>query len=498
MSKISLVVLLFAVACLTNAKLHDDVEECKPGSPAMFKFMGANAVNIKEGQTATYETFCFKSNTASLKWKSSTVVEITIDANDKRDPLCTDNSVITSFLDYKLRSQFFSGRSVTTLTLSSPSDQAYVKNLGISIVPLCDRLMGMVPDIVESLVLFGDKILGFMPRWFLNKLRDDNVQKLDRMTGQKSVARKVKHTITYDWLVQNIKSGDVYCQYDQGGMGTTILWGTGGVCSHVGIFLWEQNKLYFVEMNPPEAHRFDAATYFPQIVADGTNNLSVMMLNDETRAKFDVNKAWKTYYEFVNSKVTYGFENIFFSFWDTPHESFTTISSAEILMTYVGMLEKIPQIRPLLYQYLGQGLNNRLGTTGLSFEQILLECANRNISIGELGAMPEKISYRYGNDKSRKIICSAFVIQVYMDAGVLSGYDLNPSEFTPSDICNMQIWRTDIPTECSDNDPYLPYCQLAGRNALLPFKWYNKVPLYSHMNEKCPGLAPIYDRPSGC
>ena len=131
MSKISLVVLLFAVLSLAYSNLHADVKQCKPGSPAIFKFMGKNAINLREDEIQTFETFSFKSNMAILKWKSSTEVEITVVSKDKRDLLCTDEIMITSFMDSKLRSKFFCGKHTTTIKLSKPSDQAYVKYLGI-------------------------------------------------------------------------------------------------------------------------------------------------------------------------------------------------------------------------------------------------------------------------------------------------------------------------------------------------------------------------------
>ena len=69
---------------------------------------------------------------------------------------------------------------------------------------------------------------------------------------------------------------DTFCEYDQGGMDITILWGTGGVCSHVGIFLWDCSTLYFVESNAPDINRYEATEYFKNVAKRGTYNLSAL------------------------------------------------------------------------------------------------------------------------------------------------------------------------------------------------------------------------------
>ena len=497
-SAVLCLLLLALCSVAQTAALPRDLEECKPDSPAMFKFMGANAVNLANDKPVIFETFCFQKNTATLKLVSTTEVEITIKSQNKRNALCTDAILITSFMDFQVKSQFFPGEHKTTFKLTNPGEIDYVKSIGITIVPLCDRIKNLVPDMFLSAAVFSDSFLTFLPKWLLKKIKDDSFRKLERLTGTKSVERKIKHKITYDWLTKNVKSGDVYCAYSASGSSTGILFGTGGVCSHVGMFLWEGAKLWFVETNPPSVHRFDAATYFDSIAKSGEENLSVLMLRDDLRAKFDASKAWKTYYQLEGSP--YGFDNIIFSFWDTPKDSFTFLSSVEVLLTYVAIIQNIPKARPLVSQMLEQGLNNRLGTSGLNFAQILEESAKRGISIAELGAKPELSTYQYGTtNRGPRYICSAIVTKLLIDGGVLAGLDINPQELTPNDVYNLKLWKTTgLPQECVANDPYLPYCQISGHRALLPFRWYNSIQPYSRMNERCPAIAPFYNRPAGC
>ena len=53
------------------------------------------------------------------------------------------------------------------------------------------------------------------------------------------------------------------------------------------------------------------------------------------------------------------------------------------------------------------------------------------------------------------------------------------------------------PLACKEANPDLPYCQIMGKWQV-PIFWYSSIPLYDHMNEKCPSLAPDFYRPSDC
>lgn len=145
-----------------------------------------------------------------------------------------------------------------------------------------------------------------------------------------------------------------------------------------------------------------------------------------------------------------------------------------------------------------QGLNIRLGTKGLSFGEILEQLAARSMTLGELGRIPEDPSWRYGEDNGHRYMCSALIAQILKESGVITK-DILPHEFTPNDVYNLNIYKpaNQLPAECRLNDPYLPYCQLTGHRALLPFKYYNSITPYDHMNESCPNLAPFI-RPPGC
>ena len=496
-------VAIFLLACAVFAgfaaagELHADVLQCSPSSPQMFKFLGNNIVNLQEGTVAKFENWCFEENQVFFEWKSKTEIHVHLESAGKRHLLCTEDLMISTLLHTKLETKFFSGKTTHVIKLKDESEQHYVRTNGISVIPLCDKLKNIIPDVIKTVAIFDDQIFSNFPPWFVKKMMNENFERLEKLTGVQSKKRNLKVPITYDWLMNHVKSGDIYCQYSPSGGSTVILFGTGGVCSHVGMFLWEGDHLYFVESNPPDIHRYDAQYYFAKIRSDPENELYLLQLSDESRNRFDVDAAWKTYNNLKGKP--YGFDNILFSFWDTPESSFTQLANTEILFSYVALLNKIPKAKPYVTQFIEQGLNRRLGTQGLNFNQIVDTLGQRGMKIGDLGAITENPNWTYGSDNGPRYICSALVAKLLLDGGVFAGFDISPQEFTPNDIYNLNIFKTKgIPAECQMNDPYLPYCQLNGNRSLLPFKYYNSIMLYSHMNEKCPALAPLYVRPDKC
>lgn len=488
---------LLIVIGIAHAQLHADVLQCDPSSPHMFKFLGNNIVNLNENQIVTFESFCFKSNKATFAWKTATDAVVTIESHDKRNLFCTDAFVITSMMEVKMETKFWSGKTTYEFKFKTPEDQAYVRGNGIVVVPLCDKLRHIIPDVIDTAAMFADKLGNALPKWLQTSIRKKNYKRLEELTGAKSVTRKVKQQLSADWLDKNVQSGDVYCEYGGDSVAVTIVFGTGGVCNHVGMFLrGEDGVLYAVESNPPSITMYKATDKI-KVNSKDDSNFVILMLDDENRAKFDVKKAWATARSYMG--VIYGWDNIVFSFWDTPENSFTQLANAEILMTYIAFLEKIPATKDFASQLVNEALNHRLGTTGLSFPQILDTLGQRKMTIGQLGQIPEDPNWTYGADKGKRYICSAFVTRLLIDAGVFGSLDIKPHEMTPNDVYNFKIWRTSkIPAECTLNDPYLPYCQVTGSRALLPFKWWNAIAPYSHMNEHCPSIAPLYERPAGC
>lgn len=182
-------------------------------------------------------------------------MEITVESHNKRSLLCSDELMVTSLVHVHLHKKEFPGKASFRMTFNQ-EDLSYVKANGLSLIPLCDKLKNAIPDIISTIAIFfnppNSKII---PPWLYKKLVDQNYRRVEKLTGAIWVDRKIKTPTTLDWINRNVKSGDIYCVYGEAGMGDVILFATGGVCSHVGMFLWEKGVLWMVETNPPQAHR---------------------------------------------------------------------------------------------------------------------------------------------------------------------------------------------------------------------------------------------------
>lgn len=89
----------------------------------------------------------------------------------------------------------------------------------------------------------------------------------------------------------------------------------------------------------------------------------------------------------------------------------------------------------------------------------------------------------------------------YKAGGLFDGYDILANEFTPKDVVQLDFFDKEYkekrPKVCKEADPDLPYCQIMGKWQV-PIFGYSTIPLYDHMNEKCPSLAPDFYRQSDC
>lgn len=186
---------------------------------------------------------------------------------------------------------------------------------------------------------------------------------------------------------------------------------------------------------------------------------------------------------------------------DTPDQNYPLVVGDNYWIFLFSEIEKIDaSVSKVL---LADGINNRLGTQGLTFAELVSEAAKRDLGLGQVMAMPELDSYKY--DGGIKYICSALVAAILQAGGLFGDLEINPHEFTPRDVFQLKIFEENfesvLPKECLGNDPGLPYCQVRGKTLIehdWPNREYNSILPYSGMNEHCAGMSPDYVRPQGC
>ena len=118
-------------------------------------------------------------------------------------------------------------------------------------------------------------------------------------------------------------------------------------------------------------------------------------------------------------------------------------------------------------------------------------------------AIPEQDGWIYSGEVPRDgmaFVCSAYSTSVWKAAGLFGDATVNATEFTPRDVYMVDFFDKKFkrPQQCVDADPNLPYCQLIGKYRIDITREWSVVKPYSHMNESCPSLPPLYVRPEGC
>lgn len=76
---------------------------------------------------------------------------------------------------------------------------------------------------------------------------------------------------------------------------------------------------------------------------------------------------------------------------------------------------------------------------------------------------------------------------------------MNCGEFTNVDVYRLEFVEVPKarPPQCVAADPNATLCQLLGAYEMSLDGAGTQAP-YAHMNERCPGLAPGYERPADC
>lgn len=153
-----------------------------------------------------------------------------------------------------------------------------------------------------------------------------------------------------------------------------------------------------------------------------------------------------------------------------------------------------------------QGLNKRLGTTGLGMKELLYH-AGTTIRPEDIAPLPEQDSWvynttRYGKPAvGRSMVCDVFVCANWKVAGIFDeiGSRVNCGEFTNWDAYSLNIFEdpNNRPQICKDKDPDNTNCQMMGKYKLR-LNNYNSRPMHPGMAEHCGGVNPTYDRGVAC
>jgi len=208
--------------------------------------------------------------------------------------------------------------------------------------------------------------------------------------------------------------------------------------------------------------------------------------------------------------LPYGFHNLFTGWIDTPEDNYPPPLTSQLVQLLAPFVEWLLQSEIDIgetYDFVRQGLNYRLETTGLSIGQAYMLASQQGLSFTDLITLPEQDSWTFINgapfNSGPSMVCDVFVTRMWKAGGIFGSLtdQFQASEFTNWDAYSLNIfdpnWAQNRPQECKNADPDLPYCQLLG-DFRLTLPGYNTFAPFPNMREHCPSEAPDYLKPANC
>jgi hypothetical protein len=122
-------------------------------------------------------------------------------------------------------------------------------------------------------------------------------------------------------------------------------------------------------------------------------NVAIVPMNAESRAKFNVEKALDWFYKFEGTP--YGYHNFLFGWIDTPDKNYGPMVDKKILGPILSFASKF--IPTAINSLIGEGVNKRLNTTGLTIAQLLIKSAELNMGFEDVLAIPERDEWVYSD-----------------------------------------------------------------------------------------------------
>ena len=362
--------------------------------------LGVTVGNILNKKLVNLKSLCFQEVIVTHSWLSNDTLVLNWESNNKTTFTCSETYIITSLINFDLRTLIFPGKSSITYKMKNQDEIDLVKSQGLKILKMCDEWYRIMPDVLTSLLEFipGNLPVKFPYANFIKKIFQK--QQLDiqkNFLDEKNIKRNPKHKLTPDFLRKHVRSGDVLTCKCLELESSLIIISNGGPVDHSAIAMWKDDVLWVVQANEV-MEKISPEGFFEFCV----DSFVWLPLSEEHRAKFDVNKTWSWFDNGIEN-LPYGLQNAFFLWLNTPNSNYPLVTDVNYWTFLWVLVDKaIPAVSKI---FMGNALNNRLGTKDLNLVQIIIEANKRGKTIGDIFAMPELDSYRY--DGQQAFVCSA-------------------------------------------------------------------------------------------
>eukprot|EP00268_Persea_americana_P036682 TRINITY_DN361_c1_g1_i1.p1 TRINITY_DN361_c1_g1~~TRINITY_DN361_c1_g1_i1.p1 ORF type:complete len:564 (-),score=93.00 TRINITY_DN361_c1_g1_i1:293-1849(-) len=441
---------------------------------------------------------CFYGNEAFLELTNdSTAAILHLKTSSAHSWTCMDLYVFAT--PYRVAWDYYFSARDHTLEINSweePAELEYVKQHGISVFLMPSGMLGTLHSLLDVLPLFSNTGWG----------QSANLAFLEKHMGASFI--KCSQPWAAAINVEDIHSGDFLAvskiRGRWGGFETLEKWVTGAFAGHTAVCLKDETGNLWVAESGHENDKGEEIIavipwneWWEEALKDSSNpQIALLPLHPDLRAKFNSTAAW-AYAKSMTGKP-YGYHNMIFSWIDTLSDNYPPPLDSHLVISFMSMWTRLqPSYAANMWN---EALNKRLGTEGLDLHEILAETEKREMTFDHLLTIPEQDEWVYSDGKSTT--CVAFILEMYKEAGIFGpiSKSIQVTEFTIRDAYMLKIFennQTQLPEWCNDVDEQLPFCQILGEYRMeLPL--YNTIEPYAKMNERCPTLPPIYERPVSC
>eukprot|EP01116_Phalansterium_solitarium_P019619 TRINITY_DN5556_c0_g1_i1.p1 TRINITY_DN5556_c0_g1~~TRINITY_DN5556_c0_g1_i1.p1 ORF type:complete len:572 (+),score=196.97 TRINITY_DN5556_c0_g1_i1:105-1820(+) len=453
-----------------------------------------------DSASASWNRTCFAHNSAQIVWDRKTAV-ITFNTTGKTSRDCDDGYFIATTSQADIH--YMKDGDTHTIEWRGPFSENQINDIetyGFRLFSLTDDATWTIIDFWETLQLFiGAMVEHQVPSW----TAEDNLKFLRDYANYTLEPRKIQVVTLNE---SDIHSGDFLAILRLDGLDPMLAWGMGSHTGHTAITMWIDGALYVCESTTNSAYwptngiqKTPWQQWLKQAAAADYNVLH-LPLSAASRAKFNVSGALDFFYSVEG--VPYGFQNMLYSWLDTPEDNFPPPVTWQAAMVLFGLLDYFIPANAT-YSLFGQGLNQRLGVRGLTTREAYELAGSRNLSFTDLIVIPEQDDWLYEDGNSTNMhpsrMCDALVTSMWIAGGLFGDVKFQATEFTNYDAYSLAVFDGGYvrPPQCVAADPDSQFCQILGKYRMtLP--GYNTFVPFNNMRQTCPSLPPKYERPADC
>ena len=457
---------------------------------------------------ASFEGRCFGKIYPSIV-ETDKFFEITLYATEARSWSCVEAVIVSTGKTSKLKFMALQGHYKVSMDkyYMSEHEMAYIRKHGVKVMKTCSDLSSYPKELFSFLKMFlggfgTNPKIPFFGSKTMDYQIDANIKLLNDYLGYKVEKRAEIIDVNID--KNKIKSGDFLGLTRMDGLDQFINVASGSRLGHTTIAMWDKTdgELYVTESQagwywPRDGIQRNKWENWIKWVKNADMNVVLIPMKEEARKNFDIDKAWKRYYELEG--YDYGFHNFLFSSVDTPYHSLPNILDVNFVTLVFSLIEKFSPITT--DTIIGEALNKRLGTQNLRIPELMEVMYEKDTNIEEVMAIVEREEWIYSNGPN--YVCSCYVFTILKASGVFGDIDFHSQEQSPKDLYSMDIWDfsgENIPSECEEDTTKhnLKICQLYGKLVLRLDDNPGYLKAYNNMGETCPSIGPDFKRTPGC